>query len=467
VLGEWYALIELAVRGARAGSLSAADAARTFRQASLDLAGENHATQAVALLRQVAGNGDLENGVAVNLLRLDSDRRARFDRVLELLHAPRIGEAKPAEVGAALSAFVYAAALDPGLLLLNEDPGLLGRHQYSTGNVPFAHAQLQGWQDGKGTHFSGSFVGFEDAAKRLMGGAKAAPRAPVVARVAPAKDAPGTASKGDDDGPAPDFRSDSKMVEVYATVTDGRGHYIDDLTLPQFTLVDRKDPQTIVAFEPQTSDLSVALLLDTTGSMADTISSLKRAAIKLIDSLRPGDSVAVYSFSNQVTQLAPYTTDRGITKRAVMNTRPFGDTALYDAIARAGHEMTGRSGKKVVIVFTDGRDTTSMLTVDAAIERAKVAGIPVYTIAEGDAMDNVQLTRQLAAISNATGGVPFQVRDPDDMAEVFEKVSEDLAHGYLLFFQAPAGDDHAWREIRVVIDGKRDLKIRAREGYYP
>ncbi len=467
VLGEWYALVDLIVRGAKAGSLNAADAARAFRQVSLGLAGDSHTAQAAALLRQVAGSGDLEDGVATNLLRLDAERRTRFDRVLELLHAPRIGEAKPAEMGAALSAFVYAAALDPGLLLLNEDPALLGRHRYANGSGPlFARAELIGSQDAKGTHFSGGFLGFEDAAQRLMGGAKAAPRAPVVARVAAAKDAPGTGSTGDDEQ-APDFRSDSNMVEVYTTVTDGRGRYVDDLTLAQFTLVDRKAPQTIVAFEPQTSDLSVALLLDTTGSMADTISSLKRAAIKLIDSLRPDDSVAVYSFSNQVTELAAFTTDRGIAKRAVMNTRPMGDTALYDAIARAGHEMTGRSGKKVVIVFTDGRDTTSMLTVEAAIERAKVAGIPVYTIAEGDAMDNVQLTRQLAAISNATGGVPFQVRDPDDMAAVFEKVSEDLAHGYLLFFQAPPGDDHAWREIRVVVEGKKDLKIRAREGYYP
>ena len=120
-----------------------------------------------------------------------------------------------------------------------------------------------------------------------------------------------------------------------------------------------------------------------------------------------------------------------------------------------------------MIVFTDGRDTASMLTVEAAIERAKVAGVPVYTIAEGEATDNPELLGQLAAISNATGGVPFQVRDPNDMAKVFEKVSEDLSHGYLLYFQAPTGDDQAWREIRVEVGQKRDLRIRAREGYYP
>lgn len=466
ILGEWYALIELISRGAKAGSLDAGAAARAFRQVTStlagDLAGDAHATQAVALLRSLAGNGELEAAVATNLLRLDATARLRFDRALELLRAPRIAQAKPTEVPAALSALVYAAALDPGLLVLNEDPELLRRHRYASDDGPlYARAVLHGSQDANGTHFSGGFAGFEDAAKRLMGGAKAPPRVPVVARV------PVQAAAVNSDEPAPDFRSDTKVVEVYTTVTDDRGRYTDDLARERFTITDGKESRTIIGFEPQTSDLSVALLLDTTGSMVDTMAALKRAAIKLSDALRPGDSVAVYSFSDQVREMAPYTTDRNLTKRAVMEARPYGETALYDAIARAGHELTGRSGKKVVIVFTDGKDTASMLGVDAAIERAKVSGVPVYTIAQGEAVTQQALVRQLTAISNATGGVSFQVRDPDDMGRVFEKVAEDLAHGYMLYFQAPTGDDHTWRELRVEVKGDKDLRIRAREGYYP
>lgn len=462
VLGEWYALVDLIARGAKAGSLDAVAAAGAFRRASLDLSGDKHAAQAVVLLQQLAGGEDLEEAVPVNLLRLDAGNRARFDRTLELLRAPRMTQIQPSDVPVALSALVYAASLDPGLLLLNEDPGLLRRHRYASDVGPrFTRAELHGAQDVSGTHFSGGFAGFEDAARKLMTGAKAAPRTPIVARVEPQ-----TTSENDDASGA-DFQSDSNLVEVYTTVTDNRGRYIDDLSLGQFNLINGKDPQTIIAFEPQTSDLSVALLLDTTGSMVDTIASLKRAAIKLIDSLRPHDSVAVYSFSDQVTELAPYTTNRGISKRAVMDARPDGNTALYDALTRIGHELTGRSGKKVVIVFTDGRDTASTLTVDAAIERAKVAGIPVYTIAQGEATANPELLRQLTTISNATGGVPYQIRNPDDMAAVFEKVAADLAHGYLLFFHAPSGEDHAWREIHVIIDGQKDLRVRAREGYYP
>jgi Ca-activated chloride channel family protein len=310
-----------------------------------------------------------------------------------------------------------------------------------------------------GAHFSGGFSGFEDAAKRLMGGAKAPPRLPVVARSAPQ-------AAGSDDAPSADFRSGTKLVEVYATVTDNRGRYVDDLTVARFSLMDGKDPQKIIAFEPQAADLSVVLLLDTTGSMADTIPSLKKAALRLIDSFRPGDSVAVYSFSDQVTELAPFTTDRGVAKRAVMNVRPLGNTALFDAIARAEHELTGRGGKKVVIVFTDGNDTSSMLRMDAAIERAKMTGVPVYTIAQGEANAHPDLVRHLAAISNATGGVPFQVSDPNHMDEVFQKISDDLSHGYLLLFQPPSSDDHAWRELHVVVGGQREVRIRAREGYY-
>jgi VWFA-related protein len=462
VLGEWYALVDLITRGAKAGSLDSAAAARAFLEASSDLSSDAHTAQALVLLRKLAGSEDPEDGVASNLLRLNAEGRARYDRVLELLHAPRMTEVQPGDVPVTLSALVYAASLDPGLLVLNEDPGLLSRHRYSSGSGPlFARAELHGSQDANGTHFSGGFAGFEEAAKSLMGGAKAAPRVPVVERAVP------QIASGSDDASSADFRGDSKLVEVYTTVTDNRGRYIDNLKQSQFTLLDGKDSQRITAFESQTSDLSVALLIDTTGSMVDTIASLKRAAMKLIDSLRPGDSVAVYSFNDQVTELTPFTTDRGITKRAVMNARPYGNTAIYDAVARIGHELTGRIGKKVVIVFTDGRDTASMLTVNAAIERAKVAGVPVYTIAEGEATSSPELLGQLAAISSATGGVSFQVRDPDDMGPVFEKVAEDLAHGYLLYFQALSQDSHAWREIHVTVDGQKDLRIRAREGYYP
>ena len=109
--------------------------------------------------------------------------------------------------------------------------------------------------------------------------------------------------------PQADFKTTGRLVEVYATVTDGRGRYVDNLTADQFTLLDQRAPQSITAFEPQSNEVSCVLLLDTTGSMLFALPALKNAALRLTAELRPEDSVAVYNFSNNITELQPFTTE--------------------------------------------------------------------------------------------------------------------------------------------------------------
>jgi hypothetical protein len=109
----------------------------------------------------------------------------------------------------------------------------------------------------------------------------------------------------------------------------------------------------------------------------------------------------------------------------------------------------------------------SALNGSNAILRAKTVGVPVYTIALGDALEDKELVRQLGSVAKATGGEAFAVQNPSEIPAVFESVARDLAHGYLLAFQPPPGDDHAWRPLEVVLRSSRGRKVRAREGYYP
>ena len=264
-----------------------------------------------------------------------------------------------------------------------------------------------------------------------------------------------------------DFKTTGRLVEVYATVTDGRGRYVDNLARDGFSVMDQGSPQSITAFEPQSNEVSVVLLLDTTGSMLFALPALKNAALRLISELRPEDSVSVYNFSDSVTELQPFTTDKAAAKRAVLRTQAFGDTALYDALARVGQDLVGRAGKKVIVLFTDGKDNASTLNPDAAIQRAKANGVPIYTIAQGEAIGHRDLLDQLEGISKATGGEAFAIEKPSEIGRVFDKVSEDLTHGYLLSFQPPPAENSAYRPIQVVVSGPRGLKVRAREGYYP
>jgi len=144
-----------------------------------------------------------------------------------------------------------------------------------------------------------------------------------------------------------------------------------------------------------------------------------------------------------------------------------GETALYDALARVNRDLSGHTGKKVIIVFTDGEDNSSALTAVTAIQRAKGAGIPVYTIAQGSAVTHRALLEQLAEVSRATGGSPFVIRNTAEVRGVFEKISQDLQHGYFFLFQPAPADDHEWRSIDVKVKATGSLKVRAREGFFP
>jgi Ca-activated chloride channel family protein len=482
VLGEWHSLVELIARGAAAGSLDAAASARAFRLVCDGMQAPDYSAKAWEALREMAdGSTDLRQAVPAKLLRLSGAQRAAFDRIMELQSVPRIdatsGSPDPEKTLAALSGFVYAASLDPDGLLVNEDPLLLSKHQFVTvasndkrASV-FSTAALVGSIVPPGSYLSGGFVNFEQVARGLANGGKIVNQPVAASRPETALAGSEPATVGSNPEPANPadliFRTNTSLVEVYTTVTDQRGRFVDDLAATQFSILEQGTPRATQAFETRASPVSVALLLDTTGSMTAALPALKNAALKLMEELRADDSVAVYSFNKSVSELQPFTTDKEAAKRAVLRTQPFGETALYDALARVSRDLSGRTGKKVIVLFTDGDDNSSTLTTDIAILRAKAVGVPVFTIAQGEALSHPEYVKQLAEVSKSTGGVSFVIREPNEIGAVFEKVSEDLMHGYMLTFQAPATQDRSWRTIEVVLPGLKGHKVRAREGYFP
>jgi len=460
------------VLGAQAGGLNAVQAAQAFQQTCEAMRSANPSAAALETLRgMVGGASDLDEAVASHLLRLNGARREAFDNVKRLQKVPRFESlgAPPDAAGtvAALSGSVYAAVLDPAYLLVAEDPQLLSKHNYSAVGNLFAPPSLVISNGPPGTNFQGGFAGFQEVARVL--------NQRTVGQLLPAVDETASTAQTEAppaDGPAPPpaadlvFRAGARIVEVYATVTDSRGRYVDNLTAKQFSIMEEGKSKPVFAFENRNAPVSVALLFDTTGSMEDALPSLKNAAMQLLDDLRPTDSVAVYSFADAVTQLQPFTSDMGAAKRAILKTRAQGITALYDALVRVNHDLSARPGKKVIIVFTDGADNSSMLTSGTAIERAKARGIPIYTIAEGEALEHPNLLAELNKISQSTGGTQFQIHRLADIGFVFDKVSQDLQHGYLVAFQPTPGDNRAWRKIEVVLSGVKGMQVRARQGYY-
>jgi Ca-activated chloride channel homolog len=263
------------------------------------------------------------------------------------------------------------------------------------------------------------------------------------------------------------FRADSRLVEVYATIRDSRGRYLDGLPRDRFQVLDNGEPQPLVSFESDATRLACAILIDTTGSMAAVLPVVKNAVINMIDELRDEDEVAVYSFSTALNRLQDFANDRGAAKQAVLRTRASGATALFDAISELAREIAPRSGKKAIVVFTDGADNASLLNGRTAVERSKKAGVPVYAIAEGDALQTKALLDELRDISEMTGGAVYQVRKSSEIAAIFHKISGDLQHTYLLAYKPPPTPEPKWRTIQLTVTGLKEAKIRAKEGYLP
>lgn len=187
---------------------------------------------------------------------------------------------------------------------------------------------------------------------------------------------------------------------------------MDDLDRTAFEVLEEGLPQRLLAFEARATSLNAALLLDSTLSMYPSRPALKNAALDLLRKLRPGDSAAVYSFSDDVNVLQPATTDR-----------------------------------------------------PAAARKAKAAGIPVYTIAQGMALGNRALLRELEAISKGSGGLAFAIRDAREVGAVFDAIARDLSHRYLLTIHPDAGERSGWRRLQVQLKGRPGYQVRAREGY--
>jgi Ca-activated chloride channel homolog len=475
VFGLWHSLVELNTLGVKAGSLDRAASAQAFRQACGIHRGDRFGANALAVLRSMAGTAEpLDEAVPARLLRLEGVRRASFETVRALQNVPRLdarAQASVENVLHALSGQVYAAYLAPDGLLVNEDPRLVRKHKFLELSLqakylpPFPATELRMSTVGVGSYILGGFGKFGELTKSLASGGDysggetrdgAAVKAAGSGAANAAPDVPSEVT----------FRADARLVEVYATVTDEQGRYVDDLSRGVFQVFDEGRARTMAAFEPSTSNLTCALLLDTTGSMQAALPALKNAALKLIGELRGMDSVAVYTFRETLTEMQPFTTDKRAAKRAVLRAVPDGTTALYDSLARVSREIASRGGKKVIVVFTDGADNASTLAAEMVVKRAKTIGAPVYTIAQGQALRFPHVLKRLENISTATGGLPFVIHNPDEIRAVFEGIAGDLKHGYLLAFRPLEGKTDQWRKIEVRLTGAKPLKVRAREGYY-
>jgi Ca-activated chloride channel homolog len=287
-----------------------------------------------------------------------------------------------------------------------------------------------------------------------------------------------SAANASTDPPASEqtFKVDVKLVNVYVTVQDQHGSPVAGLTKDNFKLSEDGVPQNIAVFGRE-SELPLSILLSIDASLStkkDMPLELASARKFAHDIVRPTDRLAVFQFSERVDQLTGFTSNLQTIDAGIARVRTGAATALYDAIYLGSRSLSGREGRKVMVVVTDGGDTMSQEDYQTALRAAQQAEAMVYSIIivpiESSAGRDTGGEHALIQISNDTGGKYFYASGMGQLDEAFRKVSEELRTQYLLgYYPVKRFASSDFR--RLDVDVKQDssagpLQARHRTGYY-
>ncbi len=276
--------------------------------------------------------------------------------------------------------------------------------------------------------------------------------------------------------PQPVFRADVKLVRLLTTVKDATGALVGGLTKSDFLISDNGAPQEIAVFEQHTAQpLSVAIMLDISGSTAKDlkyeVDSLQRFAKALFGSGNPEDQAALYTFNHDVAKASSFTRRLGRLESALRGLKAGAGTSLYDAILLGTDELGRRSGRRVLIVVTDGGDTTSFTTFHAALEAAHRNDAVIYSILvvpiKNDAGRNIGGEHALELFASGTGGKVFQPTVGAALDKAFEAILKDLRSQYLLAYYPKNVPLTRNRFHTVKVETKTSgLRVQSRSGYY-
>ena len=266
------------------------------------------------------------------------------------------------------------------------------------------------------------------------------------------------------------FRAGTRTeVPVYATVIDSSGRLVPDLEKSDFTVTDDGKPVELTLFSNASQPFTAVVMLDTSASMTANLEFLNRAAEQFLIRLLPVDKAQVGAFNDKIQFSGRFTNNRDELIGALDDMQFGNPTRLNDAIAASLDALEDVDGRRVVLVFTDGEDTSSKTGFRTVLERARNEEVMVYTIGlESEYFNGVRLqrtrpSRDLRKIADETGGGSFELKKTDELAPTFTRVAQELRSQYLLGF-APATLDGKVHKLDVRTKNSNHT-VRARRSY--
>jgi VWFA-related protein len=280
------------------------------------------------------------------------------------------------------------------------------------------------------------------------------------------------------EAPRAELRVDASLVEVPVHVTTFQGQAVTNLKPENFRVLEDGVEQKITYFTRDDAPLSVGLLFDASGSMQNKIGKSAEASAAFVKTANPQDEFFLIEFSDKPKLAVPFSMNPEAIYKRIAHMRPFGRTALLDAIHMALLQMkNAKNLRKAIVIVSDGGDNRSRYTAGEVKEGMLESDVQLYAMGIFDwpALRSVKRLpveerngpRLLDELAEETGGRHYPVEDLGDLPSISERISRDLRNEYVIGYSpSNAARDGKYRRIQLEVAGGEKLKADYRHGYY-
>jgi VWFA-related protein len=273
------------------------------------------------------------------------------------------------------------------------------------------------------------------------------------------------------------LRTNVEEVVLNATVLEGP-HIVQALKSENFQVFEDGVKQNIISFQHTDLPVSIALVVDNSGSMSRKRPAVNKSALDLIEASNPQDEAFVVNFSDEAFIDQEFTGDVSKLREGLSHIESRGGTALYDAVVASADKLVadGKRPKQVLVIITDGEDNASTLSLEQTIRRVQqLSGPVIYSIGLlfGDEMTHSEVRharRALEMLSGETGGLAYFPKSMEQVDEIAAEVARDVRNQYTIgYHSTKPSNEPGFRRVQVTAQatGMGKLEVRTRTGYYP
>jgi VWFA-related protein len=268
------------------------------------------------------------------------------------------------------------------------------------------------------------------------------------------------------------FRSDTRLVVLHASVVDKKGKLVTNLNQANFKVFENGQPQQVKIFRREDVPVSLGIIIDDSGSMMTKRARVEAAALSLVRESNPQDEVFIVNFNDDAFLDVPFTSDAKKLEQGLARIDSRGGTAMRDAINMSLDYMKqeAKKDKKVLLVITDGNDNASTSSLEKLVQRSNQSDTVVYSIGlftDEEKHEAVKARRALNELTMATGGLAYYPKEVSDVQALAVEIAHDIRNQYTIAYTPTIQAlDGSYRQIKVTADAPGKPVVRTRSGYY-